>query len=171
MTVALDQRLRTDIQRPGDEFTAHTTRAIVVGQVAAFPEGSLVRGRLTHVEEPHRTSGKAEMTLSFDEIVDVSGESHSLSAMPISLEAQGDEISDEEKVAGGAVIGGIIGALTSKDHAKGGALGAAAGAAAGGAVALATKGGQLELPQGQRFAVELTQPIQVPVTNLSMRTN
>jgi len=167
--VALDQRLRTDVQKTGDEFTAHTTTPVVIDQMVVFPEGSLVRGRLAHVEEPHRSAGKAQMTLSFEEIVDASGQTRSLPSELIALKGAGDEISDEEKLAGGAVIGGIIGALTSRDRTKGAAVGAAAGAAAGGAIALATKGDQLELPEGQRFSVQLTQSIRVPVASFGMQ--
>jgi outer membrane lipoprotein SlyB len=105
------------------------------------------------------------MTLAFDQLVDPSGKLHSLSTSPVILVAEGDKISDEEKVAAGAVIGGVIGALSSsKQRAKGAAVGAAAGAAAGGAIALATKGKQIELPSGQHFALELDESIRVSVT-------
>lgn len=163
VTIALDERLRTDTHESGDEFKAHTTSAVVIEGKTAIPAGAPVIGRLTHVEEPHRTAGKAEMTLAFEEIVDANGESHSISTEPVVLVGQGDKISDEEKVAGGAVIGGVIGALTGKEKAKSAAIGAAAGAAAGGAIALATKGQQLELPPGYRFTVQLTRSVDVEV--------
>lgn len=167
LVVALETRLRTDSNATGDEFRTRTTEAIRVNDVVVIPAGSEVRGRLTNVEEPHRTAGKAQMTLAFEEFVDPSGKSHAISAMPISLEGEGDKISDEEKVAAGAVIGGVIGALTSKKKTKGAATGAVAGAAAAGAVALATKGKQLDLSPGQQFSIELTAPIEVPVSQLT----
>ncbi len=166
--VALDESLRTDANKVGDNFTAHLSETVRVDQMAVLPSGTEVRGRLTVVEEPHRTTGKAQMTLVFDQVVDPSGQTHSISAAPIVLVAEGDKISDEEKVAAGAVIGGVIGALSSKkQRAKGAAVGAAAGAAAGGAIALATKGKQIELPAGQRFAVDLNESLQVSVTELT----
>lgn len=167
LIVALETHLRTDSNATGDVFRARTTEAIRVNDLTVIPAGSEVRGRLTEVEEPHRTAGKAKMTLAFEEFVDPSGKSHAISAAPISLEAEGDKVSDEEKVAAGAVIGGIIGALTSKKKTKGAATGAVAGAAAGGAIALATKGKQLDLPPGQQFSVELTAPVEVPVAQLT----
>lgn len=163
LVVAIDERLRTDTHKSGDRFTAHTTQAVTANRTTVFPEGSKVTGRLVHVEEPHRTAGKAKMSLVFESIVDRSGKTHAITTEMISLEGQGDKISDEEKVAGGAVIGGIIGALTSKNKGEGAATGAVAGAAAGGAIAVATKGPQLELPPGQRFAVELTRPVEVQI--------
>lgn len=167
LILALETHLRTDSNATGDSFLARTTEAILVDGTTAIPAGSEVRGRLTHVEEPHRTAGKAQMTLAFEEFVDPSGKSHAISADPIALEAEGDKVTDETKVAAGAVIGGVIGALTSKNKTKGAATGAVAGGVAGGAIALATKGKQLDLPPGQQFSVELTAPVQIPVAQLT----
>jgi len=165
LLISLDTPLRTDANKSGDNFKAHLYDAVRVDQMTVLPSGTEVRGRLTLVEESHRTTGKAQMTLVFDQVVDPSGQTHSISTAPIVLVAAGDKISDEEKVAAGAVIGGVIGALSSsKQRAKGAAVGAAAGAAAGGAIALATKGKQIELLAGQRFAVDLDESLRVSVT-------
>jgi len=166
MTVSLDQRLNTGTDDAGDRFTAHTVSDVVIDRATVFPAGSTVRGHLMDVEQPHRTVGRGQMTLAFDEIIDPSGDAHLISAEPIRVVARGDKISDAEKVAGGAVIGGILGALAGKDRAKGALVGATAGAAAGGVVAIATKGKQLNLPVGQRFHVQLIRPIDVPIASL-----
>jgi hypothetical protein len=167
LVVALETHLRTDSNEIGDPFTARTTEAIRLGDATVIPAGTEVRGKLTHVEEPHRTAGKAQLTLAFEQIVDGTGKAHDISVAPMVLEAEGDKVSDEEKVAAGAVVGGIIGALTSKKKTKGAATGAVAGAAAGGAIALATKGKQLDLPPGQQFSIELTAPVEVPASQLT----
>ncbi len=167
LVVALETHLRTDSNEIGDAFTARTAEAIRVNDMTVIPAGTEVRGRLTHVEEPHRTAGKAQMTLAFEQIVDGTGKPHEISVAPMVLEAEGDKVSDEEKVAAGAVVGGIIGALTSKKKTKGAATGAVAGAAAGGAIALATKGKQLDLPPGQQFSIALTAPVEVPASQLT----
>ena len=168
LLVSLNSTLRTDREKTGDNFTARLYDAVRVDQMTVLPSGTEVRGRLIQVEEPHRTAGKAAMTLAFDQIVDPSGKLHSISTSPIVLVGEGDKISDEEKVAAGAVIGGVIGALTSsQQRTKGAAVGAAAGAAAGGAIALATKGKQIELPAGQHFALDLDESLRVSVTQLT----
>lgn len=168
LVMALQTHLRTDSNSTGDTFRSHLTEAVRVDDMTVFPVGTEVRGRLTYVEEPHRTSGKAQMTLSFEEIIDPAGYIHTIATTPVELVAKGDKVTDEAKIGAGAVIGGIIGALlSSKQRAKGAAVGAAAGAAAGGAVALATKGQQLDLPAGQRFSVELNQLMRVSVTQLT----
>jgi hypothetical protein len=168
LLVSLDAPLGTEANKSGDNFQAHTAEAVRVDQMTVLPSGTEVRGRLTLVEQPHRTKGKAQMTLSFEQVVDPSGQTHSIATAPIVLVAADEKISDEEKVVGGAVIGGIIGVLSSsKQPAKGAVIGAAAGAAAGGIVALVVKGKQMQLPAGQRFAVNLNESLRVSVTQLT----
>lgn len=168
LLVSLNSTLRTDREKTGDNFTARLYDAVRVDQMTVLPSGTEVRGRLVQVEEPHRTAGKAMMTLAFDQIVDPAGKLHAISTAPIVLVGEGDKISDEEKVVAGAVIGGVIGALSSnKQRAKGAAVGAAAGAATGGAIALATKGKQIELPANQHFALDLDESLRVSVTQLT----
>lgn len=165
MMVSLNNMLRTDQQKSGHNFTARLTEPVRVDQMTVLPSGTEVRGHLVQVEEPHRTSGKALMVLDFDQVVDPSGSLHSISVDQITLVGQGDKISDEAKVAGGAVIGGVIGAISSnKQRNKGAAVGAAVGAAAGGAIALATKGQQIELPANQHFALDLNESLRLSVT-------
>ncbi len=163
LTVVLGTLLRTDSNKVGDQFTASTLEAVVIAGQTVIPAGTKLSGKLTAVEKPHRTRGKAKMTLLFESFTDVKGKVHALAVQPVELEAEGDKISDEEKVAAGGVLGGAIGAITGKNKAKGAAIGAAIGAAAGGAVALATKGGQLELTPGQQIGVVLTAPAEIPV--------
>lgn len=161
--VALDRTLRTDSNQVEDQFTATTTAAIVIDGKIAIPAGATLQGRLTAVEEPHRTSGRASMTLQFEEFLADDGSVYAITAQPITVEAEPDKVSDKKKVAIGGVVGGLLGALGSKKKVKGAAVGAAIGAAAGGAVALATKGKQLELAQGHEFTLEIVQPVVVPV--------
>jgi hypothetical protein len=166
MVVALDKELRTDTHRSGDAFTAHTTAPVMVGRTMVFPTGSVVHGHLSGVVDARRSSGPAQMTLIFDNIIDPSGYEHSLPTELITLVAKPNPGGDAQKVAGGAVLGGIIGALTTKDKLKGAVIGGAAGAVVGGAIAIATKDNNLEIPRNQRFQLALTRPIDVPYAHL-----
>jgi hypothetical protein len=163
VTVSLLTHLRSDSSKVGDRFVAKTTEPIEISGMTVFPAGSEVRGHLTEVEEPHRTKGRAKIVLNAEKIMDPNGRVYDLETKPIILEAKPDAVSDAGKVAIGGVVGGVIGALASKKKAKGAAIGAAAGAAAGGAVALATKGKQLDLAPGETFGVELAKATEVPV--------
>jgi hypothetical protein len=163
LQVALDTKLRTDSNAVGDPVIATLAAAIMADGETAIPAGSKLHGTITALEEPHRTSGKAQMTLQFDKVVTPDGQTYALVTAPLSFEGEKDKMSDEVKVGAGAVIGGAIGAIASKNSKKGAAIGAAVGAAAGGATALATKGKQIELAPGQELSVEVTQPAQVEV--------
>ena len=163
VTVSLQTHLRTDSTKVGDRFVAKTTEPIEISGTTVFPAGSEVRGHVTEVEEPHRTKGRAKLVLNAEAIVDANGRVHNLETKPIVIEAKADAVSDAGKVAIGGVAGGILGAVVSKKKAQGAAIGAAAGAAAGGAVALATKGKQLDLAPGETFGMELAKPTEIPI--------
>lgn len=163
VTVSLLTHLRSDSNNVGDRFAAKTTEPIEISGMTVFPAGSEVRGHLAEVEEPHRTKGRAKIVLAVEKIMDPNGRVYDLETKPIVIEGKADAVSDAGKVAIGGVAGGVLGALVSKKKAKGAAVGAAAGAAAGGAVALATKGKQLDLAPGETFGLELAKPAEIPV--------
>jgi len=163
VTVSLLTHLRSDSSKVGDRFAAKTTEPVEISGMTVFPAGSEVRGHLAEVEEPHRTKGRAKIVLNVEKIMDPDGRVYDLETKPIVLEGKPDAVSDAGKVAIGGVVGGVIGALASNKKAKGAAIGAAAGAAAGGAVALASKGKQLDLAPGETFGVELAKATEVPV--------
>ncbi|MBI3872152.1 MAG: hypothetical protein HY304_03635 [candidate division Zixibacteria bacterium] len=155
--------LRTDSNHVGDEITATVADPVTINGTVVLPVGAVIRGHLTQVEEPHRTSGRASMTLSFDTVIDHQGRAHTIETAPLAFEAKPDKVSDAKKVGAGAIVGGAIGLLTSKNKAKGAIVGAAVGAAAGGGVALATKGKQLELPAGKALNLEVSKSADIPV--------
>lgn len=160
MTVSLITRLSTDSNKLGDLFGATVDEPLMVDGKVVIPAGTQLQGRLTKVEEPHRTKGRAQMTLLFDELQVPDG-SREIVTVPIELQGDPDAISDEGKVAAGGVIGSVIGALASKNKTKGAAVGAAVGAAAGGGIAVATKGKQVVLDTGQKLNVEFAEPVEV----------
>lgn len=160
LTVSLITNLRTDSNHIGDLFGATVDEPLMVDDKVVIPAGTQLQGRLVKVEEPHRTKGRAQMTLLFDQLQVPDG-SQDIVTVPIELQGDPEAISDEGKVAAGGVIGSVIGALASKKKTKGAAVGAAVGAAAGGAIAVATKGKQIELGTGQKLNVEFAEPVEV----------
>jgi hypothetical protein len=155
--VTLDTKIRTDSNAVGDPIVSTLGADFIADGKTVIPLGSKLHGRVTDIDEPHRSEGKAHMTLLFDKVVTADGRTYALVTDPLLFEAEGDKISDEAKIGLGGAIGGAIGALTSKNKTKGAAVGAAAGAVAGGAIAVATKGKQLELAPGQALTVTVTQ--------------
>lgn len=156
---SLDTQLATDTNHSGDSFTATTVAAIFVDGNTVVPAGAQIRGILHDVQASGRTSGRAQMTLTYETIVDSQGETRAISALPLPLQAASATGGDIEKIAAGTVLGAIIGGVAGGG--TGAIIGAGAGAGAGTILMLATKGDDLELTPGQQLAVHLTGPTSV----------
>lgn len=161
VSASLGTRLNTGDNHSGDTFTATTTESIVIAGRTVVPSGARIRGTLADVQASGRISGRARMTLGFDEIVDSQGKSHALSARSITMQAASETHSDVEKIAAGGVLGAVIGGITGGG--KGAAIGAGAGAGAGTILMLATQGDEVELGVGQRLSIHMTSPMSVQI--------
>jgi len=153
----LDTRLSTDSNKDGDPFSARTTEAVVVDGRTVAPAGTRVDGVLRDVQASGRIKDRARMTLVFQEMTDAHGESHAMTALPLTIKAASETHKDVLKIAGGSAAGAVIGAISGKKN--GAVIGAAAGAGAGTVLVLATKGDDVELDQGMKLYVEMTGPM------------
>jgi len=163
VVASLNTQLSTETNHAGDSFGATTTEPVIVGGRTAIPVGAQIRGVLRDVQESGRIQGRARMTLAYETIVDAQGKTHTLSALPLTLQAASKTRGDVEKIAAGGVLGAIIGGIAGGG--KGAAIGAGAGAGAGTILMLATKGDDLELNPGQRLAVHMTGSTSVQVAS------
>jgi hypothetical protein len=157
----LDGRITTETANTGSAFSATTNEPIIVDGLTVFPSGSRVNGVLRDVEASGRSSGRARMTLAYQEIIDEAGKAHAISAQPLLLEADSGTGTDVERIAAGTVLGAIVGGIAGGG--KGAAIGAGAGAGAGVIVMLATQGDELVLEAGQQMSVNMTSPTSVQV--------
>jgi outer membrane lipoprotein SlyB len=156
---SLGTTLSTDANHSGDAFVATTTEPIIIDGKTVVPAGARMRGTLSDVQASGRISGRARMTLGFDEITDSAGKTHAISAQPLTMQAASKTQGDVEKIAAGGVIGAVIGGLTGGG--KGAAIGAGAGAGAGTVLMLATKGDDVQLNPGQRLNVQIRTPLSI----------
>ena len=161
VVASLDTQLSTETNHTGDSFRATTTEPIMVGGRTAVPSGAKIHGVLRDVQASGRVEGRARMTLAYETLVDSQGKTHTLSALPLTLQAASSTATDVEKIAAGGVLGAIIGGIAGGG--KGAAIGAGAGAGAGTILMLATKGDDLELNPGQKLAVHMTGSTSVQV--------
>jgi type IV secretion system protein VirB10 len=169
----LNQSLSTKTAREGDDFSGVVSRSVRQGDQVVIPEGSVIRGRVSHVQRPGRVKGRGELGLRFDELELPDGETYDLSASLTSLEEGEKESVDEEgqvksegskkrdaaTIGAGAGIGAIIGAIAGGG--KGAAIGAGGGAAAGTGLVLLTRGKDVELKRGSELAIQLDRPLNV----------
>ena len=140
IVASLDERLTTEMNVAGDQFTATTLYPIVIGGRLVVPAGSCIHGIVRNVQTSGRVEGRAEMTLSFQDIVDVEGKRNAISALPLTLQA------DSERCDAG--VGDTIGERLDTDK----------GAGVGAVVILATHGGHIELDSGRRLNIQMSGP-------------
>jgi type IV secretion system protein VirB10 len=175
ITFALNDSLSTKTSQSGDPFSGVVSRSVRVGETIAIPEGSVVRGTVSHVQRPGRVKGRAELGLRFDQLELPDGQVYDLSASLAELDeaeketvteegqvkGEGTKTRDAATIGGGAGIGALIGALYGGG--KGAVTGTAIGAGAGTAVVLLTRGKDVELEPGTELAVQLDRPMTIQV--------
>jgi hypothetical protein len=156
ITAVLQTRLSTGENTTGEWFVATTVEPILVDGRTVVPARSRVDGVLRDVQASGRIKDRARMTLVFQEITDAAGKTHSISALPLTIQAASETRNDALKIAAGGAAGVIIGAISGKKN--GAVIGAAAGAGAGTILVLATKGEDVELVQGVKLYFQMTGP-------------
>ncbi len=171
MLLALNTSLSTKTAQPDDAFTATVKQSVRVNDMVAIPEGSIVRGRVAHVERAGRVKGRAELGLEFLEVALPDGRVYDLTASLSQLgegeketvgkegqiEGEGSKKRDVTTVGAAGGIGAIIGAIAGGK--KGAGAGAATGAGAGAAIVLLTRGKDVELTEGSEITIKLDRPL------------
>jgi type IV secretory pathway VirB10-like protein len=174
--VNLTSRISTKHAKDGDGIYAQTAVPIAINDQIAIPQGSFIKGKISHVQQPGRVRGRAELTLTFQTLVLPTGKSieiyANLAGTGGSVERKGeatvvaDKGNDAEEIltkgaeagAGGAVTGAVW--RGAHGAAEGAAIGAGAGAAGAAIVALIKKGAPLTLEPGTMIEIVLNRPIQ-----------
>ena len=152
---SLSSRLSTEGLHPGHSVTLTTRDPLPLAGGRVLPEGVVVRGEVTHARGGGRIAGAPELTIRFREIA-VGGSSYPITAEPFRVRGKNDLVESVAEIGGGAVVGGIIGSVAGSTM-----KGAVIGGVLGTGVAVATKGNQIVLPEGQRLRIRLTAPITV----------
>ena len=172
ITGELETLLSSKTNQVGDVFRLIVAEPIVVEGTPVIPRGTVIHGTVKTVEPAERGSKKASMGLEFNALSLISGvnlpivASQSLEGEEEVVDAQIEGESKKKRnaalVAGGAAVGAVAGKLLGKGKVET-VVGAVTGAAAGTAVAMALKGGEVELKEGTPLTVKLGKALQVPV--------
>jgi len=152
---SLSNRLSTEGLKPGHSVSLTTRDPVMLADDRLLPAGVVIRGEVTHAKGGGRIAGAPELTIRFREI-SVGGSSYPITAEPFRVRGKDDLVESVAEIGGGAVVGGIVGAVAGST-----VKGAVIGGVLGTGVAVATKGNQIVLPEGQRLRVRLTAPITV----------
>ena len=169
--LALVNSISTKTAKDGDNVYARTTFPITINNEIAIPVGTNIKGRVTAVVRPGRVKGKAELTISFQQMIFPSGITVPLYATlgsvgdvgqkkgETTIEGEGTKGKDAGTVAATSANGAIIGGLGDRSI-KGAGIGGAAGAGVGAAIVLLTRGKDVVLHPGTTLEIVVDRPIE-----------
>jgi hypothetical protein len=171
--------LHTRISQVNDPVTARLQQAVYVNGQIALPPGSILNGKVTHVQMAGRMRHPAELGLRFESITLPSGETEPISAVLAALDKPGlakARLDSEGYLKGTrgfsfkALAGGLtgLGALSigKATLAAGSAISTfvpVGGAAALGFAALWPKGNDVNVPPDTRCRIRLNYPVTVRI--------
>jgi len=142
-----------------DGFEATLVGAVLVNDTEVIPAGSIVNGHVAAVEAAGKVSGRASLSLAFDQVVAYDA------AYPVSAQldivAEATKGEDAKTIGIGTAAGAGIGALLGGG--KGAVIGGAIGGGAGTARVMTTAGDDVTIGEGAEVSVELREAIVVRV--------
>jgi len=167
--IALVNRVSTKNIQEGANVYGTTTIPVSDGKKIVIPVGTTVLGKVVAATRAGRVKGKAQLTISFQDLILPSGVKVPIYASlggsdtgkrkgEASIEAEPGKDAEDVAVAGarGAAGGAVVGAISrSTSVGKGAAIGGGAGAAAGLAEALIRRGDDLTLERGTIIEITL----------------
>jgi hypothetical protein len=154
--VRLEQSLSSRTARLEDRFEATVVRPIRSGTRVVIPAGSRVRGIVQAAEPAERPAKAGRLDLTFDTLTLPGGSRMDIRTRVISIKEDIDRGDTARKAGLGALLGAVVGKVI------GGTKGALIGLVVGGGGAIvASKGDDVELPEGSVLTLRLERPLTV----------
>ena len=154
--VRLEQSLSSRTARLEDRFEATVVRPIRAGGSVVIPAGSRVRGIVQAAEPAERPVKAGRLDLTFDTLTLPGGSRMDIRTRVISIKEDIDRGDTARKAGLGALLGAVVGKVI------GGTKGALIGLVVGGGGAIvASKGDDVELPEGSVLTLRLERPLTV----------
>jgi hypothetical protein len=158
LDVTLGNGLSSETSRVEERVRGTLAAPVVIDGTTVIPAGSALTGHVTHVEESGKVKGRAELAFRFTRLT-AGSVTYDIDTKPLSYIAESAKKDDAVKIGVGTAAGAVIGAIAGGK--KGAAIGSAVGAGAGTGVVLATEGKEIQLAQGRRLKVSLTNPLTI----------
>jgi len=160
--VMLDSGLSSRWASPGDRFEASTTYALPQNGRGVIPAGTVVTGSVREVRSHERGQQDGWLRLDFDTLTPQGGPDIAMQSHVVSVSETRSSDKRVRNGALGALLGGVIGCMI--DGQKGALIGAAVGAGGG---LVATKGQEVDVPEGTLMVLRLDRPITVSRRDLA----
>jgi hypothetical protein len=153
--VRLEDSLSSRTARREDRFEASVAIPVRMEGRAVIPAGTRVRGIVQYAERGERPARGGRLELTFDTIYLDERTRTAIRTRVVSVQEHVDK--SAEKAGIGAVLGGVVGSIL------GGKKGAIVGILVGGTGAVvASKGEEVELPEGTILTLTLEKPLPIP---------
>jgi hypothetical protein len=158
LAVQLTEPLSSDLNRPGDSFSARLVSPIMVGNRIAIPADATVQGQIVEVRNAGHFNGRSELVAKVTRLL-YDGRAYNLRSTEYSMKGASRDIQTAEIIGGGAGAGAILGAILGGK--KGAAMGAVLGAGVGTGARVMSKPKQIELPAQSTLSFRLETPLKV----------
>ena len=182
--LALKHAISTKATREGDAVYAETTFPVVADNRVLIPAGTYVQGRISHIKQGGRISGRAEVLMHFTTLIYPSGYTVFLPAAVENapgvdktkikddegtIRADGQTAEKVGTIAGTAASGTVIGAATGGG--KGALIGAGIGGAVGTAIGLLTRGNDVKMDAGTTLEMVIQRDVPLDASRVPKVTN
>lgn len=138
ITARIDQELSSDLNEPGDAFSATLAQPIIVNGIVVANRGQVVTGLVVEAQKAGRVQGVSRLGVEITELTLADGQQVPVETQFMRWRGPTSGGTDAAAIAGTAGLGAIIGGAA--EGGLGAGIGAAAGAAAGGIGVLLTRG-------------------------------
>jgi hypothetical protein len=160
--VQMDNEINSAVASVNDTFTTTVAEPVKVRETVVLPVGAIIEGRVTKVERASIGGKSGKLTVKFETIRFENGEKREIEGVLTNeLKAASSQKTKILAVIGGAGLGALLGAASKAEN--GALLGAGIGAGAGTGVALLKKGKNVRIKTDEKFEIQLTKQVTLPV--------
>ncbi len=160
--VAMDNEISSEVASVNDTFTTVVAEPLRVRETIVLPTGTVIEGRITQVERAGAGGKSGKLVVKFETIRFENGEKREIEGVLANeLKAASSARTGIIAILGGTALGALIGSASKSG--SGALIGAGIGAGAGTGIALARKGKNVRIKSDEKFEIELTKQVTLPV--------
>jgi hypothetical protein len=160
--VSMDSEINSDVAGVNDTFITKIAEPVRVRETIVLPVGTVIEGRVTKVERAAGGGKGGILSVRFETLRFENGEKREIEGVLVNeLKAASAQKTSILAVIGGTAIGALLGAVSKAEN--GAIIGAGIGAGAGTGVALLTKAKHVRIRTNEKFEIELTKQVTLPV--------
>ena len=158
----MDNEINSRVSGVNDTFTATTAEPVKVREAVVLPIGTIIEGRITKVKRAAAGGQNGDLTVAFETMRFTGGDKRDIQGVLVNdLNADSSQTANILTIIGGTALGGIFGAVSKANN--GLLIGAGIGAGAGTGIALLKKGQEVSIKADEKFDIELTKNVTLPV--------